>query len=544
MNKFLRSSAFTLAFGYVAFGIAALILFAAPLWYAYYVTLQDARREGLRTDTQRLSEIFRRQGVSGLSTYIDNRVGMQIPGERILLFADSTLHPLSGNLPEWPTSVPAEPGEYDLPIRLAGSNTRAMFVENVLPGNYHLLVGRDQSLFAPLAARFWFGLSAAIAVLSIAGVVGGLMIRRAVLVRVDGIHNTVQAIVRGDWSHRLPTKAGSDELNTLSMTINGMLDQIEQLLHGVRDVSNAIAHDLRTPLAELRSRLEELSLTRPEAEETFAEIDGAVVDVDRVILIFNALLRLAEIDTGMRRSGFVPVNAADVGRQAVDFYLPAAELKGVSLSYRGTGPARLSGDPVLLAQAIGNLIDNALKYTSAGGAISVEVHELADNRIQITVADDGPGIPDEEKPKVSARFYRGDASRGTPGVGLGLTLVASVAKVHGGALELEDNHPGLRANMVISAQTAGALQTVLSPAAGAGSPGLIAAAGALQTVPAPSGVASSPGFAIAAPVASPNGGSTSATAAGAVDGGAAAANAVGGGIADITSARAEHAVVR
>src|ERR1700761_6354055 len=120
MNKFLRSSAFTLAFGYVAFGIAALILFAAPLWDAYYVTLQDARREGLRTDTQRLSEIFRRQGVSGLSTYIDNRVGMQIPGERILLFADSTLHPMSGNLPEWPKSVPTEPGEYELPIPLEG----------------------------------------------------------------------------------------------------------------------------------------------------------------------------------------------------------------------------------------------------------------------------------------------------------------------------------------------------------------------------------------------------------------------------------------
>ncbi|HWM67079.1 MAG TPA: HAMP domain-containing sensor histidine kinase [Steroidobacteraceae bacterium] len=464
MNRLLRSSAFTLAFSYVAFGIAALVLFAAPLWYAYYVTIQDARLEALRTDTQRLSEVFHRQGPPGLSTYIDNRVGMQIPGERILLLTDSTLHPLAGNLSAWPAVVPLEPGEYDLPVNLSGKDTRAMFVHSVLPGGYNLLVGRDQSLFAPLAARFWFGLAAAVAVLSIAGVVGGLMIRRAVLVRVDGIHHTVQAIVRGDWSHRLPAKAGSDELNTLSRTINGMLDQIEQLLHGVRDVSNSIAHDLRTPLAELRSRLEELSLTRPESEETFAEIDGAVVDVDRVILIFNALLRLAEIDTGMRRSGFVPVNAADIARQAVDFYLPAAELKGVTLSYRGTGATDISGDPVLLAQAIGNLIDNALKYTSAGGGISVEVQALADGKVQIAVADDGPGIPDEEKPKVSARFYRGDASRGTPGVGLGLTLVASVAKVHGGVLELGDNNPGLRANMVISAQSGnatGALQPAL-----------------------------------------------------------------------------------
>jgi signal transduction histidine kinase len=207
---------------------------------------------------------------------------------------------------------------------------------------------------------------------------------------------------------------------------------------------------LRTPLAELRSRLEELSLTRPDAEETFGEIDAAVVDVDRVIRIFNALLRLAEIDTGMRRSGFVPVSAAELAKEAVDFYLPAAELKGISLSFRGHGTADLSGDPVLLAQAIGNLIDNALKYTGDGGAISVEVQSLGEERVRLTVADNGPGIPDEEKPKVPTRFYRGDTSRGTPGVGLGLTLVASVAKVHGGALELVDNHPGLQAHMVIS----------------------------------------------------------------------------------------------
>ena len=484
MNRLLRSSAFTLAFSYVGFGIAALILFAAPLWYAYYVTIQDARTEVLRADTQRLSEVFNREGASGLVAFIDNRVGMQIPGERILLLSDPTLHRIAGNLEEWPRGVPVDPGIYDLPISLSGKQMRAMFVHSVLPGGYNLLVGRDQALFAPLAARFWFGLAAAIAVLSIAGVFGGFMIRRAVLVRVDGIHQTVQAIVRGDWSHRLPTQASSDELNTLSQTINGMLDQIEQLLHGVRDVSNSIAHDLRTPLAELRSRLEELSLTRPEAEETFAEIDGAVVDVDRVILIFNALLRLAEIDTGMRRSGFVPVNAADIARQAVDFYLPAAEIEGVSLSYRGSGATDISGDPVLLAQAIGNLIDNALKYTSAGGAIVVEVLGVeaqapADAKVQITVADDGPGIPDSEKPKVSARFYRGDASRGTPGVGLGLTLVASVAKVHGGALELADNNPGLRANMIISAQSAGAAGALISGRTEAAAPAAAAAATAI-----------------------------------------------------------------
>jgi signal transduction histidine kinase len=450
MNKLLRSSAFTLAFSYVAFGIAALVLFAAPLWYAWQVTIQDGRTEYLRADTQRLSEVFLHEGAAGLTSFINARVGMQIAGERILLLTDAQLHPLAGNLPEWPAAVPLESGVYTLQIALGGKPTRAQFVHTVLPGGYNLLVGRDQTLFAPLATHFWYGLGAAVLVVSIAGALGGLMIRRAVLMRVDGIQHTILAIVQGDWSHRLPIKSGSDELNTLSGTINGMLDQIEQLLHGVRDVSNAIAHDLRTPLAELRSRLEELSLTRPDSEETFAEIDAAVVDVDRVIRIFNALLRLAEIDTGMRRSGFVPLNAADLAKQAVDFYLPAAELKNINLSYYGAGPVSLSGDPVLLAQAIGNLIDNSLKYTADGGNISVEVRNLMDGKVRITVADNGPGIPDDEKPKVPTRFYRGDSSRGTPGVGLGLSLVASVAKIHGGNLELVDNHPGLRAHMVIA----------------------------------------------------------------------------------------------
>jgi signal transduction histidine kinase len=453
----MRSSALTLAFGYVAFGIAALVLFAAPLWYAWQVTIQDSRAEIFRVDTQRLAEVFRREGPAGLATFIDTRVGMQIAGERILLLTDSKLHRLAGNLPQWPQDIPAQPGTYTLDMDLAGKPTRSMLVHTVLPGGYNLLVGRDQSLFAPLTTRFWYGLAAAVAVLSIAGALGGLMIRRAVLQRVDSIRQAVLAIVQGNLSHRLPAERSSTELDTLSRTINGLLDQIEQLVHGVRDVSNAIAHDLRTPLAELRSRLEELALTRPNSEETFAEVDAAVADVDRVIRIFNALLRLAEIDTGLRRSGFTPLSAAALAKQAVDFYLPAAELKGISLSFQGTSPAEVSGDPVLLAQAIGNLIDNALKYAGQDGSVVVEVESTSDGAAVITVADDGPGIPDEEKPKVPARFYRGDASRGTPGVGLGLALVESVAKVHGGALELADNDPGLRAKMIIAG---GALRSV------------------------------------------------------------------------------------
>jgi signal transduction histidine kinase len=184
-------------------------------------------------------------------------------------------------------------------------------------------------------------------------------------------------------------------------------------------------------------------LMRPSPEETFAEIDGAVTDVDRVIRIFDALLRLAEIDAGMRRSGFVSLDLADVASTAVEFYAPAAELKNIELTFHADGPLPVSGDPILLAQALSNLIDNALKYAPENGAIEVSVRRRTDGAAEIAVTDNGPGIEDSEKTRVVERFYRGDASRGTPGVGLGLSVVQAVAKLHGSTLELSDCKPGL-----------------------------------------------------------------------------------------------------
>ena len=473
MSKVIRSTTFALSFGYIAFGFVALILFAAPLWYAWQVTIEDGRSEILRADTQRLTDVFHREGAPGLKTFIDTRVGMQLPAERILLLADASMRRIAGNLKQWPDSVPAQPGLYTVTLDLGGAPTESVVVRTALPGGYNLLVGRDVARFANLTRHFWTGLGGAVAVLSIVGVLGGVLIRQAILARINSIRQTILAIVQGDLSHRLPSRRSGDELDTLSQTINGMLDQIEQLIHGIRDVSNSIAHDLRTPLAELRSRLEELSLTRPGVEETYAEIDAAVADVDRVIRIFNALLRLAEIDTGTRRAGFVQVNANELAAEVVEFYSPAAELKEVSLSFTCAGPVLVSGDPTLLAQAVGNLVDNALKYAGERGSVKVEVQHRNDGVVEICVADDGPGIPDSEKPKVTQRFYRGDLSRGTPGVGLGLSLVQAVATLHGGSLELTDNHPGLRARMII--EPGALLSGRQRPAAMAPPPGAAAA---------------------------------------------------------------------
>jgi hypothetical protein len=459
----MRSSAVSLALGYVALGITALVLFAAPLWYAWQVTIQEGRAEILQADAQRLTDIFHREGAAGLKAFIDARVGMQIAGERILLLTDASMHPLAGNLSMWPATVPAMPGNYTIQVEVGNQGAQPALVHVAMVGSHNLLVGRYNTIFAPLQTRFWYGLTAAIAVLSIAGILVGLITRRALMSRIHSIRQTVSAIMYGDLKHRLPTHLNDDELNTLSRTINGMLEQIELLVHGVRNVSNSIAHDLRTPLAELRSRLEELALIRPPPEQTYAEIDGAVADVDRVIRIFDALLRLAEIDAGMRRSGFVALDVADIAANAVEFYAPAAELKNIDLAFRSDGPASILGDPVLLAQALSNLIDNALKYAPVDGAIEVAVFKRSDGTAEVSVSDDGPGIAESEKSKVVERFYRGDASRGTPGVGLGLSLVQAVAKLHGSALALSDRNPGLRAAMTLALDAASAAALATPP---------------------------------------------------------------------------------
>jgi signal transduction histidine kinase len=444
----IRSSATTLVASYVLLGILALVLFALPLGYAWRAADNDVRLQILGEDSQRLAEVFNRKGPAGLADFINERVGLQIAGERILLLTDVTQKPLAGNVPAWPAGVPAEPGSYTTPIELDHHSTMVTLVRTELPGGYHLLVGRDVARLGPVMTRFWYGLAAAVAVLLVSGVVGGILIRRALLFRIHSIRRTVSAIMHGELSHRLPTGSGSDELNTLSVTINRMLEQIEQLVHGVANVSNAIAHDLRTPLTELRSRLEELSLTRPAPAEAFAEVEAAVADVDRVISIFNALLRLAEIDTGMRRSGFVDVDLGQLCAHAVEFYVPAAEVKDITLTYKPEdGALHAAGDQLLLAQAVNNLIDNALKYTPPGGTVTVSTTRPDGDAAAMVVTDTGPGMTAAQQVRSTERFFRGDASRGTPGVGLGLSLVQAVARLHGGTLEFADHQPGLAATI-------------------------------------------------------------------------------------------------
>jgi signal transduction histidine kinase len=449
-------SARTIAIGYGLVTLLVLAMFAGPLWYAWHTNIGEVRSQLLKSDAQHLSNLFIRQGPPALAAAIDSQVhGVNDGVRKIMLFVAPDGAKLAGNLQAWPEGVPDRDGLCRVTIVVDDVPRNVELVRVTLEDGYRLLVASNLNRFQKLERLFGYGLLGCAITVLLSAALGGLMIRRALLGRMQGISDTTASIIEGKLSHRLVEPGDGDELQQLTRTVNRMLDQIEHLVTGVQDVSNAIAHDLRTPLSELRARLEELSVARPAPDETFVEIDAAIDDVDRVMGIFNALLRLAEIDSGSRRAGFVDVDLAALGAEVTEFYAPVAELKDIALGFDGPADLHVVGDPVLLAQALGNMVDNALKYAPVRGAIAISAQRIDADTVQIVVADNGPGIPVHERARVIERFYRVDASRGTPGVGLGLSVVSAVARLHGGTLTLDDNHPGLRATLRIGAVASG-----------------------------------------------------------------------------------------
>jgi len=445
----LRFSAGTAALVYMVMSMIVLALFAIPVVYAWHEIVSKRRAEHLYADVQRLTSAYTEHGGQVLSNIVDIMGKSQTVGdEKFFLLADSQLNPIVGNMATWPAGVPAEPGTHHTRFQLDGQNVSAIFITSELPDHRYLMVGRNSANYELVETLFWSGLSGAAAVIVLFGLMGRWMIRRSLLTEINEINRATAAIIGGDVKRRLPEHFSENELDLLAATVNRNLDQMEQLIHANRHVSDSIAHDLRTPLAELRFRLESLTLTSHPIEQVYDEIDAAIVDVDRVILVFNALLRLAEIDHGARRAGFEKVDIVKMIDDVVDFYRPLAELKGITLTAVSNEPITTSGDALLLAQAVGNLIDNAVKYTQT--RVTVEATLLRDaKQILICVSDDGIGISDAEKPRVTERFYRSHSSRGTDGVGLGLSLVAAVAKLHGGTFEMADAQPGLYATLLI-----------------------------------------------------------------------------------------------
>ncbi len=304
-----------------------------------------------------------------------------------------------------------------------------------------LLVGDEQrridTILDGVLAAFGWAVAATLAL----GTAGGLWLSAQFLKRIDSMRMTARRLMDGDWTRRIPL-TGADDLTALARTFNRLFDRIEKLLQANRQVSADIAHDLRKPLAGVLRSLEAARVA-PAPDAARAMIEKAAADVEGVLETFNALLRIGQVEAGARRAAFRPLDLAEIAREVVEAFAPAAEDEGKQLIARLAAPLPLAGDRELLVQMIANLLDNALRHTPSGVRIEV-AGEPTPEGIIFTVADDGPGVAPEQRTAIFNRFFRADEAKGTPGTGLGLALVAAIAELHGLSCRASDNGPGLR----------------------------------------------------------------------------------------------------
>ena len=447
LRRLVRTHAFRLATLYF-------LVFAASvtgvLFFVYWATADFVERQTeatLSAEVTGLAEQYAQRGLSGLVQIVAARSAGDRGDGMLYLVTNPRDRPLAGNLTDWPAGLPARPGalSFQLDMRVDGRIERhpARGVLFVIPDGFRLLVGRDISDAEAYRDRIrttllWSGLVA----LAI-GALGGTVMSRNMLRRVEQVNRTAERVVAGDLSDRVPRAGTNDEFDQLAANLNGMLDQIERLMTAMREVTDNVAHDLKTPLARLRARLELALLGSQDGAAQSEAIRAAIEEADRLLATFNALLSIAEAEAGAGGRRGERLDLAEIVGAAVELYEPLAEENGIVLRFDGMRGTIIEGDRHLLSQAVANLLDNALKYGGGkhGGEIAVAVRRLGD-RALIEVADRGPGIAEADRESVFDRFVRLEPSRSTAGNGLGLSLVRAVARRHGGAVALADNHPG------------------------------------------------------------------------------------------------------
>lgn len=431
----------------LVFGVSAFLL-AAALWYSTLGLLQNQAQDAIRNDAQTLLEHYQIGGMGSLETAIVSRLHSSTDPDGIYLLVDQAGTPLQGNLDVWPADLSRVGIWYELPVRQHGVRSVALLRMEILPNGMRLLVGRDMRARLELRNVLRAGLVWALCLVVVLGILGAVLIRSLFQRTIRDISITTGAIARGDISRRVPVSGLGDEFDDLALTINDMLDRISRLMDGVRQVSNAIAHDLRTPVTRARARLEDAALHARSGDEMQAAIDRAIQDLDGIMAVFQALLRISEIEAGARRAAFAGFDLSLVLQDIDELYDVVAEEKGISLKTLVKPPLMMFGDRELIQQAVVNLLDNALKFSASGTTIEL-VAQPVNGMVLIVVADHGPGIAAQDRSRATERFFRGEAARHTSGSGLGLALVAAVAQLHGGTLNLEDNHPGLRAVLAL-----------------------------------------------------------------------------------------------
>jgi signal transduction histidine kinase len=453
LGKLLRTTAFQLTLAYllifVLFAVSLLGYFA--LNTRRLITEQITRT--VTAEVHRLSEQYREAGIRGLVLFIDLR--SRRPGSSLYLVTTPSGEALAGNVGALAPGALDHVGWIETLYRRleAPDDTehRALVDVVQLPGGFRLLVGRDleerERIYGIIAnAGRW-----SFALVVVLGLAGGFFVSRRVLSRIDAMTDTAHTIMAGDLAGRLPMAGTGDELDRLAANVNAMLERIEALMRGLKEVSDNIAHDLKTPLTRLRNRCEQALRAGKGEGDYRTALESTIAESDELIRTFDALLMIARAESGQARDNMTEFDAAEIARDVGELYEPLAEQKGLALTIDAPVATRVRGNRELVSQALANLIDNAIKYAGPdaskinGSAAEIVVKAGADgDRIMLTVADRGPGIADADRGRVVERFVRLEQSRSQPGSGLGLSLASAVARLHGGELKLEDNQPGLR----------------------------------------------------------------------------------------------------
>jgi len=453
LAKTLTSSTFKLALIAIGtFGVIVSGIFA----YVYLSTTSYVRSRSDRailTESLTLHDAYERNGRDGLIDAIRRRMTYRSFADHVYLFVDPSLKQLAGNLTEWPSEPTPASGWTEFRGRTAVSTTASpplvRGMVEIFPGGDRLLVGRDISDLDLFTGRIKFAvISSVILIFLLAGMASILVTRRTVG-RIEQINATSRAIMQSGLDQRIPLRGSHDEWDRVAENLNLMLDRIETLMGEIKQVSDNVAHDLRTPLTRMRGRLETAYHGKRVGEADQLLIGDTIADLDAVLRIFSSLTRIAQIEAQARKDAFRTVNVVEIAGEVVELYDAAAEQDGTRLTMVGDREVQVTGDRDLIFDAIANLVDNAIKHGRNAGHVMVSI-ETTGGGPMISVADDGPGIPACECEHVFKRFYRLEQSRYTPGNGLGLSLVAAVARLHGARIEMRDNAPGLKVELWFS----------------------------------------------------------------------------------------------
>ncbi|WP_340116840.1 HAMP domain-containing sensor histidine kinase [Pelagibius sp. 7325] len=460
MPRLLHTSIFRIALVYLLLlGITLAVLLGVIYWSTAGL-LERQTDETVQAEIRGLAEQYRAEGLVRLMEVIRERSGPGGSKENVYLLTGPRFAPLAGNLAHWPAAAAGEEGwlEVELARRDDPSGVPHVIRGRAfdLAGGYHLFVGRDtveRGDFRDIVAG---ALAWAVVPALLLGLGGGALIGRYSLARVDAVREASEDIVRGDLSRRVPLSGSGDEFDRLAVTINAMLARIETLMGGMRLVTDSLAHDLRSPLTRARSAID-MALRHPGkdegqgAEQYREALEQTAAELETILRTFEALISIAQAEAGVDSLKLNDLDLSALAGDLLEVYQPIAEDAGVELNGVISETITVAGHRQLLAQALANLLDNAVKYSPSGGRIDLTLRRGAGGVAQLAVADNGPGIPAEDRDRVLQRFVRLDDSRGTPGSGLGLSLVAAVAKLHGAEVSLDDNAPGLRVTLTLPA---------------------------------------------------------------------------------------------